>query len=243
MREKCLIPEFRLLTASGILPLFAALLMFCSLAVCLLNVRQTRENMRTYHEGRSMYEEDPEGLAELNAWLKSRSIPQPEARPVHDFLDRWIGRYRVEEGRFHLQPELRPSGELNVNADFYTNREPWIRTMEIRKAGDLLLLICNDDPGLEVRLDGRWVPQPAQSEMPAYQYSCAAGTVDDEALTIVQWYYQTCFKTRLIFRREGEKVRLFIRKERLHDDVPYIHMEAVLCREYTAHRHAAFPCG
>ena len=175
--------------------------------------------------------EDSEGLAELNAWLKSRRIPQPESRPIHDFLDRWIGRYQVEEGHFHLHPELRPFGDLNVNADFYTNRDPFVRTMEIRKSENGLLLFCNDDPGLEVRLDGQWIPQPAQSVMPAYQYSCAAGTVDDEDLTITQWYYQTCFKTRLVFRREGENVRLYIRKERLHDDVPYIYMEALLKRE------------
>ena len=175
--------------------------------------------------------EDPEALEELTAWLRSRNIPRPESRACHDFVDRWVGRYRVEEGRFHLHPELRTFAEMNLNEDFYTISDPWVHTLEIRKGENGLLLCCNDDPGLEVRLDGQWIPQPAQSAMPAYQYSCAAGVVDDEELTITQWYYQTCFKNRLVFTRDGDLVRLSIRKERLHDDVPYIRLTATLRKE------------
>jgi hypothetical protein len=45
------------------------------------------------------------------------------------------------------------------------------------------------------------------------------------------WFYQTCFKTRMWFTPTDDGLRLRVRKERLHDDVPYIEYEAELTRQ------------
>ena len=172
--------------------------------------------------------EDPEGVAELKQWLSTREVPRPGAQACHSYADQWLGSYEVLEGDFHLHPELRPFGPLNVNADFYTIKDPWVKKLEIRKGPNGFLLICNDDPALDVRLDGKWVPHEAQSAMPAYHYSCAAAVVEQNRLLITQWYYQTCFKTHMVFTKEQDGIRLDIRKERLHDDVPYIFLNVKL---------------
>ena len=82
-----------------------------------------------------------------------------------------------------------------------------------------------------MRLDGRWVPCPVQSQMPAYKYSCAAARFFENEMIIDQWFYQTCFKTQLRLIRDGDKVHMDIRKERLHNEWPYIRMRADLVRE------------
>ena len=175
--------------------------------------------------------EDPEGLAELKAYLATREIPRPGSCPTHGFDLNWEGVYTVAEGKFHLQPELRPWGELNVNADFYTNHEPFVHTMTIRRTDEGFTLTTDGEPPIPVRLDGRWVPCPVQSQMPAYKYSCAAARFFENELIIDQWFYQTCFKTQLRLIRDGNKVHMDIRKERLHNEWPYIRMRADLVRE------------
>lgn len=174
--------------------------------------------------------EDPKAYEELKAYLASCSIPQPGASVSHGFKKDWEGVYTVTEGKFHLQPELRPNFILNVNDDFYTRHEPYVNTLEIRESEDGFLLITDGEPPIPVRLDGKWVPYPVQSEMPAYKYSCAAARFEADELIIDQWFYQTCFKTRMWLKREGDRVHVKIRKERLHDGGPYFYIDAELIK-------------
>lgn len=175
--------------------------------------------------------EDPEGFAELKAYLDICEIPQPGSSPAHGFDKNWEGIYTVTKGKFHMQPELRPSGELNVNDDFYTRHEPFVNRLEIRRSEDGFMLITDGEPPIPVRLDGKWVPYSVQSEMPAYKFSCAAARFEADELIIDQWFYQTCFKTRLRLKRDGNQIHAEIRKERLHDEWPYIFIHAELLKE------------
>lgn len=175
--------------------------------------------------------EDDAGLAELTAHMSSRRIGSCACRPIRSFAKGWQGRYNVVEGNFHLHPELRLFGNVNVNADFYTIPDPDVRTIDIRRVEEGFELVFNDSLTIRARLDGQWIPQYAPSAMPAYDQSCACAEVDADELIIYHWFYQTCFKTRIVFKREGGVIRAQIRKERLHDDWPYIESSAVLAKK------------
>ena len=70
----------------------------------------------------------------------------------------------------------------------------------------------------------------AQSAMPAYDQSCAVARADENELIVEQWFYQTCFKTRLLMIRDGDLLHIEARKERLHDNWPYFTLRAVMKR-------------
>lgn len=175
--------------------------------------------------------EDPEGVAELQKYLATRQIPQPGYSVSHNFDQNWEGVYTVTEGKFHLQPELRPDMIMNVNDDFYTRHEPYVNIMEIRRWEEGLLMITDGEPAIPLRLDGKWVPYPVQSEMPAYKYSCGVARFEDNQLIIDQWFYQTCFKTRMWLTREENNIHVKIRKERLHDSEPYFYIDAEMQKD------------
>lgn len=172
--------------------------------------------------------EDEAAYAELCAYMQTRRVGTCASRPERAFAKDWEGRYNVVEGKFHLHPELRPFGNINVNADFYTIPDPDVRTIDIRRVEEGFELVFNDDLTILARLDGQWIPHFAQSAMPAYNQSCACAQVDFDELIIHHWFCQTCFKTRMVLKREDGVVRAQIRKERLHDDWPYIELSAVL---------------
>ena len=173
---------------------------------------------------------DPEGAQALAEHMRTRKIPPAGGRAAHAFANGWEGRYRTVEGRFHLQPELRPAGEMNVNADFYTLGDPDVHTMAIERTEEGFCLTMNDSLRIQARLDGKWRPHTAQSAMPAYDQSCAVARADENELIVEQWFYQTCFKTRLRMIRDGDLLHIEARKERLHDDRPYFTLRAVMKR-------------
>lgn len=173
---------------------------------------------------------DPEGAQALAEHMRTRKIASAGSYAIHSFANGWEGRYNTVEGRFHLQPELRPAGEMNVNADFYTDSNPDVRTMVIERTEEGFCLTLNDSLRIQARLDGEWRPHMAQSAMPAYDQSCAVARADENELIVEQWFYQTCFKTRLRMIRDGDLLHIEARKERLHDDWPYFTLRAVMKR-------------
>ena len=173
---------------------------------------------------------DPEGAQALAEHMRTRKIASAGSYAIHSFANGWEGRYNTVEGCFHLQPELRPAGEMNVNADFYTDSNPDVRTMVIERTEEGFCLTLNDSLRIQARLDGEWRPHMAQSAMPAYDQSCAVARADENELIVEQWFYQTCFKTRLRMTRDGELLHIEARKERLHDDRPYFTLRAVMKR-------------
>ena len=92
-------------------------------------------------------------------------------------------------------------------------------------------MTMNDQLSVIARLDGKWIPHFAQSAMPAYDQSCATVIAEKDQLEITQWFFQTCFKTKLWITRTGDELHIKVRKERLHDDWAYIWSEAIMQRE------------
>ena len=172
--------------------------------------------------------EDPKAQQELQEFLSSREIPQPGAAPCHALTDKWIGHYTVTEGRFHFNTELLPFGDMNVYEDFYSDPHCAVKTLDISRCPEGYLFTVNNSLQLIVRLDGRWVPHAAQSDMENYDLSCAAAILEDDTMIVNQWFFQTCFKTRLWLKMSGDTVTVKVRKERLHDGAPYIWREAVM---------------
>lgn len=175
--------------------------------------------------------EDPGAERELREYLGSRQIPQPGAQPCHALTEKWVGRYTVTEGRFHFNTELLPFGDANVYEDFYADPQCAVKTLEIERCPEGYVFTVNGGLKLTVRLDGRWVPHYAPSDMANYDQSCAAAVLEDDTMIVTQWYFQTCFKTRLWLKMDGDTVSVKVRKDRLHDGAPYVWREAVMRRE------------
>lgn len=173
---------------------------------------------------------DPDGVAALNAYLATREIPQPGAGAVHAQADKWVGSYRVTEGRFHFNTELLPFDDVNVYEDFYADPKCAVETLDIRRCDEGYVFTVNGKTELVVRLDGRWAPHYAPSDMANYDMSCAAAVLEDDTMIVNQWYFQTCFKTRLWLTMEGDTVHVKVRKERLHDGRPYVWRQAEMKR-------------
>ena len=176
-------------------------------------------------------EEDPEGYAALRNYMEQLSIPAPGSAVPHGNLEGWEGVYLRKAGNFHLQPELRPFGNINANRDFYTITNENVEKLEIHRCAEGFRLTMNDQLSVIARLDGKWIPHFAQSAMPAYDQSCATVIAEKDQLEITQWFFQTCFKTKLWIIRTGDELHIKVRKERLHDDWAYIWSEAIMQRE------------
>lgn len=174
--------------------------------------------------------ENPDAFDALKSYLMTREIPQPGAQPCHALADKWVGHYTVTEGRFHFNTELLPFGDVNVYEDFYINPDCDVRTLDISRCEDGYVFTVNGNLQLIVRLDGRWVPHHAQSELENYDMSCAAAVLEDDTMIVTQWFFQTCFKTRLWLKMDDDIVTVKVRKDRLHDARPYVWREAVMRR-------------
>jgi CubicO group peptidase (beta-lactamase class C family) len=157
---------------------------------------------------------DPEGYAELRAYLNSRSMGQWESRPVPAELSVWDGIYRVEKGFFHIEPELHALGDNNLNADFYYHENMRVQSVSIRALTDNTLELCLDQSRIVARLDGELQPVPTRGEMPPYQTTVSTAFFEGDTLTVDTRYIQTAFSSRLVFVRDGNRLTLNVRKER-----------------------------
>ena len=172
--------------------------------------------------------ENAQGVDRLTSYLSNRSIPQRASQPIHAFAEGWEGCYNVVDGNFHLNPELLPFGDVNVNREFYDTPDVDVRILTIERCEEGFALTLNEQTRLIARLDGQWLPHPAKSAMPNFDASCATVVVENQVMIVDQWFYQTCFKSRMWLERDGDLIKLRLRKERLHDSRPYIWREAVL---------------
>lgn len=170
--------------------------------------------------------EDPQGYAELLAYATQLRLPDNNSQPVRSFANGWDGLYNLHGGRFHVHPELRPFGDQNVYRDFYNTEDEYVKTVSIALHEDSVECILNRNTCLKARLDGKLIPHRTPCAMPAYTWECSTAVFEHNELIIDTWFYQTCFKTRMWLKRDGAILRVIVRKERLHDDVPYIWYEA-----------------
>ena len=175
--------------------------------------------------------EDPQAHAELLKYMNSRRLPDWASEPVHGNGEGWEGEYTCVEGGFHIHPELCPFGDENVNRDFYTLEDEWVHSLRIERCDAGFRLTMNSELAFTARLDGQLIPECVQSAMPAYDQSVATAVAEKNCLIITQWFFQTCFKTRLWLSREGNDLTIRVRKDRLHDSVPFLWREARFVRK------------
>lgn len=174
--------------------------------------------------------EDPQGYAELLAYATQLRLPDNNSQPVRSFANGWDGLYNLHGGHFHVHPELRPFGDQNLYRDFYNTEDEYVKTVSIALHEDSVECILNGNTCLKARLDGKLIPHQTLCTMPAYTWECSTAVFEHNELIIDTWFYQTCFKTRMWLKRDGAILRVIVRKERLHDDVPYIWYKAEFCK-------------
>ncbi|HPF88540.1 MAG TPA: serine hydrolase [Candidatus Limiplasma sp.] len=166
--------------------------------------------------------EDPQAYEKLREYAASRRLPDGASAAAHGFAKGWDGQYNITNGRFHVYPELIPFGDNNVYRDFYDLEDEYTKSLQIALQDEWVEITLDGRTTLRARLDGKRIPHETYCLMPNYPYECSTAVFEKDQLIVDTWFYQTCFKTRMWFTREGDTLRLTVRKERLHDDEPYI---------------------
>ncbi|MSS87938.1 hypothetical protein FYJ45_06280 [Eisenbergiella tayi] len=80
-------------------------------------------------------------------------------------------------------------------------------------------------------LDGELRPVYSKGAIPIYTWTVSTAFADAEELVVETKFLQTCFWTKLIFSETKDgKYKVQVYKERLHEDNPYIYLEAELVK-------------
>lgn len=169
--------------------------------------------------------ENPEALASLRACEASRAMPLPEARPVPASFADWNGLYKVTEGAFHVNTELRPFDTMNVYLEHYNTDEPDVKTISIDfKSPEVCELVFDHKYPFQVMMNGTFKPVHTESAIPAYYLSIANGYFEDEnTLVLTMQFYQTCFRSFLRITKNGDELNIDVKKTTLHEAMPYIY--------------------
>ena len=169
--------------------------------------------------------ENKEALAELRAFEASRSFPAPETRPVPASFKDWNGIWKVTEGAFHMNPELRPFDTVNVYQVHYVNQDADVKTMSIYfKTPEKMELVVNGKFPFIVNMDGSVSIENTGSEIPEYYQTVANGYFEDEnTLMLKIRYIQTCYTSFLKITKNGDTLDIDVNKTALHDAKPFIH--------------------
>jgi hypothetical protein len=175
--------------------------------------------------------EDPEGYEALKNYIRTRKLPDNASEPTRAFADGWDGTYRLSGGNFNIQPELRPDGKKNVYTDFYDTENINVQKMKIIRKDGWFEIILDDTIFLHARLDGCLKPHETKTAMPAYTWECSTVVFEHNTMIVDTWFYQICFKTRIWINRKNGFLHIKVRKDRLHDDMPYIWYEADMKKE------------
>lgn len=184
--------------------------------------------------------EDEDGYKELCRYMNNLKIADRKKLIVsgESFSDKekvlysWQGIYRVKEGNIHVNTELRPLTDDNVYTDFYDHDD--VNAKEISLAVKERYFECVLDDGkdrtrLLCTLDGTLMPVATKGAIPIYRETVSVCYLEDEDLVIETKFLQTCFWTKMkLHRDENGLISVVIRKERLHEDNPYIFLKAVL---------------
>lgn len=174
--------------------------------------------------------EDEEGYQELCRYIRTRKIADRKSCPGTETLDSWNGIYRITEGAFHINTELRPSCDNNVYTDFYDHEDVEVKEVSICKKEDALELVFDDGTDrtrLLARLDGTLAPVCSKGAIPIYRQTVSTAYKEGDGLVVETKFLQTCFWTRLVFLPgKGKSVGIRVWKERLHEEEPYLYTEA-----------------
>lgn len=176
--------------------------------------------------------EDPAGYEELCKYLAERKISDRRSQKKKEELDQWEGIYRITKGSIHINTELRPLEDNNVYTDFYDHEDVNIKEISVCRKGEYLELVFDDGTDrtrICASLDGKLRPVYSKGAIPIYTQTISAAYTENEKLVVETKFLQTCFWTKLEFAHtDGDFYRVFVTKERLHEDNPYIKLNAEL---------------
>lgn len=176
--------------------------------------------------------EDEEGNRALCRYLDSLQIADREKCNMQENMDQWNGIFRVVKGAFHINTELRPVDDVNVYTDFYDHEDVDIKKVSIYDKGQMMELVFDDGTDrtrIMAYLDGKLRPVYSKGAIPIYTQTVSAARMTGRDLIVETKFLQTCFWTKLVFHHvKGCKYTVCVTKERLHEDKPYISMEAEL---------------
>jgi len=172
--------------------------------------------------------EDENALACLRRYESTRKLASPKKKPVPEHYMDFNGIYRVMDGKFHINPELRPFDTVNVYEDFYTHPDVDVKNISIYfREPESCEVVLNDIYVLNVRMDGKIDPVRTGSEIPEYDMTYSWGYFEtDGSFVIHTRYFQTCFQSMLVLKQEEDGIRIKVRKDTLHDNNPYFYYDA-----------------
>jgi CubicO group peptidase (beta-lactamase class C family) len=176
--------------------------------------------------------EDEEGYQALSNYISTLKINDRECNCTPDKMDLWNGIYLVTEGAFHINTELRPMDDTNVYIDFYDHEDVNVKEVSIYYKNQMMELVFDDGTYrtcIHAYLDGKLRPVYSKGAIPIYTRTVSTAFVNGQDLVVETKFLQTCFWTKLIFHHnEDGKYTIQVYKERLHEDNPYIYLEAGL---------------
>ncbi len=179
-------------------------------------------------------EEDEEGYQALCNYISTLKIKDRECNRTPEKLDQWNGIYRVTEGAFHINTELRPIDDMNVYVDFYDHEDVNVNEVSIYYKNQMIELVFDDgtyQTCINAYLDGKLRPVYSKGAIPIYTRTVSTAFVNGLDLVVETKFLQTCFWTKLIFHNNKDgRYTVQVYKERLHEDKPYIYLEAGLVK-------------
>lgn len=180
------------------------------------------------------FAEDEEGYRLLCNYISTLKVKKRKSKRIPEDLNRWNGIYRVSSGAFHINTELRPVDDNNVYTDFYDHEDVNVKEVSIYYKNNMLELVFDDGTyrtRIHAYLDGELRPVYSKGAIPIYTWTVSTAFADAEELVVETKFLQTCFWTKLIFSQTKDgKYRVQVYKERLHEDNPYIYLEAELVK-------------
>lgn len=177
--------------------------------------------------------DDEEGYKALCDYISRLKIKDRSKRDIPNNIDRWNGIYRVVNGEFHINTELRPITNDNVYTDFYDHEDVNVKEVSIYHRDGMLELVFDDGTyrtRIEASLDGKLKPAYSKGAIPIYTQTVSTAYAEDEILVVETKFLQTCFWTRLVFKQKKENIIVQITKERLHEENPYLYFDAEMVR-------------
>jgi hypothetical protein len=178
--------------------------------------------------------EDEEGYQALCSYISTLKINDRECNRTPEKFDQWNGIYRVTEGAFHINTELRPIDDMNVYVDFYDHEAVNVKEVSIYYKDQMIELVFDDGTDrtcIHAYLDGKLRPVYSKGAIPIYTRTVSTAFADAQDLVVETKFLQTCFWTKLIFHQNKDgKYTVQVSKERLHEDKPYIYSEAELVK-------------
>lgn len=172
--------------------------------------------------------ENPENLASLREFERTRSLPLPESRPLSQDYRSWEGIYETTAGEFHLHPELRPFDTFNAYAvDFYDREDVNTKTISIRFPSESSCeLVLDGIYRFDVRLDGTFSLVHTGSAYPAYYTTQSSGYFEGDTFVIHSRYLQTAFRGTMYLTKTDDGLMIRVKKDKLHEESPYFYMNA-----------------